>query len=377
MVTSKVVLRSIAWLGAAMAIYVAAALQNGPEIADANLCKLLRRFSSAIPDQCLASIDDYGAVAAIIVALGLVVLLLWDFKTPLRAKCVQAIGWWRPKVGKASAKLEPHLILVGLVIALIGLAIIGYGVWKKSLPIPETFASPGTDQPDPSRPSMLSGRKISGLEVVSRLERLEKEHAATVSELAATKEQLETKKQELAAANPTTTLTANATKIRAPTYNRAQIGHIVEAINEFYPIVLDIDKASELGIGITGSMEAIIRDNGATVYLARMDELRLKLNDALDRLRDAKERYGLYQEACRIVEDSNLFSDPFYASWNDLAGVLREIPDNLNARTLSIFVGAKKDTFSTTVNALHEWAARKKQALVENRQFYLQRPTTD
>jgi len=38
---------------------------------------------------------------------------------------------------------------------------------------------------------MLSGRPVGGREVVERLERLEKEHAATVSELTATKQQLE------------------------------------------------------------------------------------------------------------------------------------------------------------------------------------------
>ena len=48
------------------------------------------------------------------------------------------------------------------------------------------------------RDSMLSGRPVSGIEIASRLERLEKEHATTVIELAATKEQLAAKNQELA-----------------------------------------------------------------------------------------------------------------------------------------------------------------------------------
>jgi hypothetical protein len=186
-------IRFFAFLGALMGLYAAAALQNGPDIADANLCKLARRFSGSVPEQCIPSLDDYGTAAAIIFGVACLILLLWDFKAAVRARCAQMIGWGRPRIIRASAKVEPHLILVGLFVALIGMAIIGYGVWRK--PRPTTAST--VEQSDPSRPSMLSGRKISGLEVVTRLERLEAEHSATVLELAATKQQLDTKHREL------------------------------------------------------------------------------------------------------------------------------------------------------------------------------------
>jgi hypothetical protein len=61
--------------------------------------------------------------------------------------------------------------------------------------------------------SMLSGRRVSGLEVVSRLEKLEKQHAQTVMELAAANEQLQKKQRELNEANaPTSQVEAAAEK---------------------------------------------------------------------------------------------------------------------------------------------------------------------
>jgi hypothetical protein len=121
MVTVKVAIKVGALLGAAMALYLAAALQIGPEVADANLCKLLRRFSSSLPDQCLSSLDGYWTIIALIVAFAFLVLLLWDFKNPVRAKCAQALGWGRPKIQRILARVEPsHVIILGLTIALIG-----------------------------------------------------------------------------------------------------------------------------------------------------------------------------------------------------------------------------------------------------------------
>jgi hypothetical protein len=191
MVTIKVAIKGIALLGASMAIYVAAALQNGPDVADANFCKLLRRFSSAIPDQCLASVDAYGTLAATVVACAFLVLLLWDFKAPLHARYVQAIGWCRPWAKRAYAKMESHLILAGLVVGLLGMAIISYGVWRKPAAIAATTHEPIRDQqPNLSHPSMLTGRPVSGREVVIRLERLENELAEARKQIAEKDEQI-------------------------------------------------------------------------------------------------------------------------------------------------------------------------------------------
>jgi hypothetical protein len=145
----------------------------------------------------------------------------------------------------------------------------------------------------------------------------------------------------------------------------------VEAIDIFYPIVLDLDRELESGEGVAKSMEALILHNGAKAYLTQMDTLRLSLNDALERLHRAKEQQGLYQEVCDIVANSSNFSDPFYSSWNELAGILRDIPDNLNARSLSIFVSGKKETFVSLVSEFHQWAKQKKMELIERRKFYL------
>jgi hypothetical protein len=156
-----------------------------------------------------------------------------------------------------------------------------------------------------------------------------------------------------------------------PHYNRAQIDRLVEAIDAFYPIVLNLDRELESGVGMAKSMEALVLHNGPKHYLEQMDTLRLNLNDALGRLRLIKEQQGLYDEVCNIVASSNSFSDPFYAAWNELAGILRDMPDNLNARSVSIFVSGKKETFISLVSEFHQWVKQKKLELIERRKFYL------
>jgi hypothetical protein len=158
---------------------------------------------------------------------------------------------------------------------------------------------------------------------------------------------------------------------RAPQYSRAQIDLLVEAIDAFYPIVLDLDRELESGVGIAQSMESLVLHNGPKHYLEQMDALRLNLNDDLGRLRMAKERHGLYEEVCNIVASSNNFSDPFYAAWNEVAGILRDMPENLNARSVSIFVSGKKETFISLVSEFHQWAKQKKLELIERRKLYL------
>jgi hypothetical protein len=168
-----------------------------------------------------------------------------------------------------------------------------------------------------------------------------------------------------------TQVSVTAELIRAPQYNRSQIDRLVTAIDAFYPIVLDLDRELESGVGIAQSMGPLVLHNGPKHYLEQMDTLRLNLNDALGRLRLTKEQYALYEEVCNIVASSNNFSDAFYAAWNEVAGILRDMPDNLNARSVSIFVSGKKETFTSLVSEFHQWAKQKKLELIERRKFYL------
>jgi hypothetical protein len=108
----------LALVGAAVGVYIAAALQSSPEVADANLCKLLRRISSAVPDQCTQSIDDYGTVIAIFFVLACVLLLLWDF----RKHVLISVTFWGAVKG-LWARVEPsYIIILGLLIAAVGVS---------------------------------------------------------------------------------------------------------------------------------------------------------------------------------------------------------------------------------------------------------------
>jgi hypothetical protein len=104
---------------------------------------------------------------------------------------------FRRKIRAGIALVLPiHLIALGLLIAVAGV------VWHllarpQITPPPATQAGPQMTQGDQAKPSMLTGRPVSGREVVQRLERLEQEHAATVSQLATAKLQLNQKSQEL------------------------------------------------------------------------------------------------------------------------------------------------------------------------------------
>jgi hypothetical protein len=79
--------------------------------------------------------------------------------------------------------------------------------------------------------SMLSGRRVSALEVVSRLEKLEGEHAKTISELATAKQQLEAKQQELTAATTTNQ------SVQKPRYNDSEIRDMIDVMGTLRRIV--------------------------------------------------------------------------------------------------------------------------------------------
>jgi hypothetical protein len=74
----RLTFRFFAFIGALMGIYIAAALQSGPETVDANLCKIARRFFSGIPDQCIPTIDVWGTGAAVALVLACALVLICD-----------------------------------------------------------------------------------------------------------------------------------------------------------------------------------------------------------------------------------------------------------------------------------------------------------
>jgi hypothetical protein len=324
--------RFIAFLGALMGLYAAAALQNGPDVTDANLCKLARRFSNSIPEQCISSLDEIGTGVAILFGLACLILLLWDFKAPVRAKCVQAIGWSGPRLKRASAKVEPHLILIGLTVAVIGMAIIGYGLLKKPQIATAATAAPGTDQPDPSRPSMLSGRKISGLEVVSRLERLEQEHAKTVSELATTKQQLESKRQELAAVT-----TANQPIQIKPRYNEDEIRKMIGVMGTLRDLVDKTIAPKTWAVGdLSQIWEKTLREAGPAATAAKVKELAQPMLSAHNQMNKILYDFQHYADRIRPVVDGFEVVGAFDGASNELASELQEYADAQNVNVAKI-----------------------------------------
>ncbi|WP_079586606.1 hypothetical protein [Bradyrhizobium lablabi] len=181
----------------------------------------------------------------------------------------------------AWSKLEPtHLIVAGLVIAGTG------AVWLLSRPSPadpkiaelqgqlrsakietERLRQSQAPRDQSARPSMLTGRPVSGLEIATRLEAVEKE-------LSDTKAQLEAKNQQLAKASSTATI--NATTIPPAKYNKAQIGKILEAIGIFHSILLRINRTLDDAAGTVDSFAGIVsHEGGPATFLDRMNTFRI------------------------------------------------------------------------------------------------------
>lgn len=173
------------------------------------------------------------------------------------------------------------------------------------------------------------------------------------------------------------TVTMAGQAIPAAKYSKAQINRILEAIDAFYPPLVEIEQIMISGTWIAGSLEAIIRDKGAAELLAQMDQLRLKLIDPSDRLDGELRKFSLYTEICRVLDEKKSQHEAFFAAFNELADILRQIPDRLSAPALAIFVEAKKATFIARTASYLFWAQQKKKALAEYREWYLRRPTTD
>jgi NADH:ubiquinone oxidoreductase subunit 5 (subunit L)/multisubunit Na+/H+ antiporter MnhA subunit len=164
----------LALVGALLGIYVAAALQSSPEVADANLCKLLRRISSEVPDRCTQSIDNYATVIAILFVLLCVLILLWDFrKHPF---------WHTVKIGLA--KVVPHLIPIGLIVIVIGAVIVGIGAWQKpNIVEVRSFGFAPSPSPPPLPPEPPP-RRYTAYEKEQRLRAVDEIYSVLTTEIA-------------------------------------------------------------------------------------------------------------------------------------------------------------------------------------------------
>ena len=120
-------IKVLASVCALMGIYTAAALQNGPDVTDANLCKLLRRISASVPDQCIPLLDNYGTGIAAIIVFACVILLLWDFR-----KHVFVSRGVTAAIKRLWAKVDPYLIPIGLCVLILGAIILVYGTYRQT-----------------------------------------------------------------------------------------------------------------------------------------------------------------------------------------------------------------------------------------------------
>ena len=173
------------------------------------------------------------------------------------------------------------------------------------------------------------------------------------------------------------TQTATAKVLLPVQYSKAQINKILEAIDAFYAPVLEIEQTMVAGTWVPGSLEANIRDKGAAEVLNQMDQLRLKLLDPSERLDRELERFGLYTEICSVLSEKKSQEDAFFAAFNDLVVILREITDNFPASAVKTFVEAKKTAFMERTVSYLLWAQQKEKKLIELRALYLRLPTTD
>lgn len=249
----------------------------------------------------------------------------------------------------------PHQVYeaVGAGVFFVAVAMLLFRWDKERHALPTTVPSKGRTY-TPAELSEIAKRKpVTGLDVVQRLEKLEEERSAG------------------------STLKVTGTVIPAAKYSKAQINKIVGAIDALYPPLIEIEQALISATWTTGSLEAIIRDQTSDGLLKQLDQIRLKLIPPTDSLEREMQNFSLYTEVCRILEDKNNLHDAFFLSFNELVSVVRQIPANMPAQAIAIFVEGKKATFIEKTNAYLAWVRNKKKSLSENREWYLRRPTTD
>lgn len=134
---------------------------------------------------------------------------------PLVAKKLKTIdARWRHAAIKLKANVDPYLVPIGIAIIIIGAAVVGYGAYRQhaisknlraEMDTISTILAEAQKSKTPaavSRETMLSGRPVSGREVVQRLEQLESELDGTKKELAKANLKLEQTPTDLNATHP-------------------------------------------------------------------------------------------------------------------------------------------------------------------------------
>jgi hypothetical protein len=255
------------------------------------------------------------------------VVVMWDFPIVRRTLGVvsgidfiyEKADWWgkvahmalNPPPGTALLVVIVGLVLIywstkpketrmswpvlGMLVSVLCFA--GFGVWylvnnqsaEKSKQDANAATTPNPD--DTSRPSMLSGRPVSGLEMATRLERLEKEHASTVSELAAAKQQLAAKKPEVV---PVPDATKQPTP---PYYARAEIDAMLTSLGELDRFFRPKPVPSEAIQGMTRQVRGFL----VAPDIAKYPSIADGLEQYAQQLRNDE------IEVHRIVKDSDEF----------------------------------------------------------------------
>lgn len=220
-----------------------------------------------------------------------------------------------------------------------------------------------TAAPTPAQNSMLSGRPVSGRGVVERLERLETEHAATVLELTAAKQQLEDKNKELAAVPAPTKPPTQSILIATRYYSAKNKEEVADRLD------LISDVFNKTGEPLFLLAEAAINQSpwdrpGENIdpYIARMTEINSlvsKMNGDLYGQIVEKER-NYRQEINKVLFPMIEFIE-FQQSSNEFRNALvawsktRDTADNETKSILLNLVMAARRNFGVARDSFLKW----------------------
>jgi hypothetical protein len=174
---------------------------------------------------------------------------------------------------------------------------------------------------------MLSGRKVSGLEVVQRLERLEKVHAGTVSELSETKQKLEEKEKQIAAAG-------ESKRDIKPRYNDGEIRKLLDVMATLREIAdaKIAPKTWELS-EYRNSWERKLKEGGVAATSAYVQSFAEPVRSALNDINNILYDYQHYADQVRPVVEGFDVVGAFHSASVDLA---KELSDYADARNVDV-----------------------------------------